>query len=121
MLGAVTEASVMFSDLWTKMDFLVVDKAPLRVLIGIAEMAQLNRQIYLSSQKDDLTVGRDSSQAGLEFDKIIGKIIGDLLENKYFTTVFRDTSSADESDEESEKSMLVALAVGDEGLKHLKD
>lgn len=57
-------------------------------------------------------------QKRLAPDNSINKRIGNLFEDEEFTKNSSDISSADESNVEREKSMVVALTTGVEGLKH---
>lgn len=109
--GAVRNIPVVFGELKTKMNFLVVDGVPIGVLIGIPEMEKLNKHIDLGGQYVELTIGRKSVRVGLELDHTINKVQEDESEDENLTTDSSTTSSADVSENESEESILVAMAV----------
>lgn len=112
--GAVNDALVMFGELKKKIDFLVVQGVPVRVLIQIPEMEGLSAQIYLGGKYVYFTIGRNSVRVAVKPDHSLKKPAGDESEDEDFTTNLSDASSEDEPDGDSEGSMVVALAVKEE-------
>lgn len=74
-------------------------------------------QIVLEGQYVDFIIGRKSIRVGLEHDHSLYKRAGDETADEAFTTDSSNTSSEDESDGDSEDSMVAALAVKEGGLQ----
>lgn len=108
---------VMFGELKTKINFLVVDGVPVGVLIGFPEMEKLSAKIDLKGQYVDFAISRKSVQASLEPDHSLNEPAGDESKEEDLTTDSRDKSSVDESHNDCEKRMVVVMAVKDGGLQ----
>lgn len=109
----------MISDkLRTKIDFLVVDGDLVGVLIGIHETEMLCAQIELCVKYVNFKIGENSIRLGVEPDHSVHRPADEESGNKYFTTDSSYTNSTDDSDNDSEESMVIALAVNDGDLKY---
>lgn len=77
----------------------------------------MSAQIDLGGQYVDLTIGRKSVRVGLKPDRCLNRSAGETFEDENFSIDSNDGSSEDESESDSEDSMVVAPTVENEILQ----